>query len=70
MEIIKKENFLRGLNKYQVRREGEPGGPLESVLVDPTGRNLMELGQLVEVLNSRLSGRVRKLSAGCGVENS
>jgi hypothetical protein len=53
-----------------MRREGKPGGFLESVLVDPTGKDVIEPGQALKVLNSRLTGLVRKLSNGCGAENS
>jgi len=55
---------------FSLRWESKPEGPLESVLVDPTGRGLRELGQLKEVLNSRLTGLIQKRSKGCGVENS
>jgi hypothetical protein len=53
-----------------MRREGKPGGLLESVLVDPTGKDFIEPGQARKILNSRLTGLVRRLSNGYGVENS
>lgn len=53
-----------------MRREGKPEGLLEPVLVDPTGRDVTEPGQVRNVPNSRLTGLVRKLSVGYGVENS
>jgi hypothetical protein len=53
-----------------MRREGKPGGLLESVLVDPTGKDTIERGQARKVLNSRLTGLIRRLSIDYGVENS
>ncbi len=53
-----------------MRREGKPGGLLESVLVDPTGKEIIERGQARKILNSRLTGLIRRLSIGYGVENS
>ncbi len=52
-----------------MRREGKPEGPLESGLVDPTGRDLKSR-PAPKVLNSRLKGTIQTLSNGCGVENS
>ena len=53
-----------------MRREGKPGGLLGSVLVDPTGKDVIERGQARKVLNSRLTGLIRRLSIGYDVENS
>jgi len=53
-----------------MRREGKPGGLLESILVDPTGKDVIGRGQARKVLNSRLTGLIRRLSIGYGVENS
>jgi hypothetical protein len=40
------------------------------VLVDPTGKDIIEQGHARKVLNSRLTGLIRRLSIDCGVENS
>ena len=53
-----------------MRREGKPGGLLGSILVDPTGRDIIEPGQARKIPNSRLTGLVRSLSNDYGAENS
>jgi hypothetical protein len=53
-----------------MRRESKPEQSLESVLVDPTSRNLRQNWPFAGVLNSWQTGKVQKLSKDCGVDNS
>jgi hypothetical protein len=57
-ENSKKESLLWNQIYFYMRREDKPGGLLESVLVDPTGRDFKGPGQALKVLSSRLRGSI------------